>query len=149
MQGRDSIAVRNRFDALANDNQSATEKYEHFIVANQEVTQELVPELPGRKSELLNKHPRVVQAREKSRAVYRKYQPDPTEENRLSFEDAKREIDNSYAIILEEQLEGKIKEIEQADKTVSMASAGNLLMKSVAGRHPPKASWKVTLRRRE
>ena len=63
MQERYSIEVRNRFNTLADDNQTATERYEHFIVANQEVTQELVPEVAGRKSGLLNKHPRVVQAR--------------------------------------------------------------------------------------
>ncbi len=65
MQERYSIEVRNR-----QPQKVYKERYKHFIVANQEVTQALVPEVPGRKSELLNKHPRVVQGREKSRAVH-------------------------------------------------------------------------------
>ncbi len=101
---------------LDEDSLTATERYENFIMANQEATADLIPPVTRSKADLINKDPRIVQAREKSRSLYRKYQLDPTEDNRLSFEDAKRNIDNSYANILGEQLEEKINEIEQADK---------------------------------
>ena len=42
MQENHSIEVRNRYTALAKDEDSATEKYENFIKVNNEVASELV-----------------------------------------------------------------------------------------------------------
>ncbi len=83
---------------------------------NKEVTSELVPPATTRKSDRINKDPRILQARKRSRDLYQKYQMDPSERNKQDYQDAKREIDNIYANILQEKLEGKITEKENADK---------------------------------
>ena len=64
--------MRNRFDALTDDSQTAAERYERFTVANKDVTSELIPQATGRKSDLINKDPRVFQVREKLRSLYRR-----------------------------------------------------------------------------
>ena len=133
LQERYCVEVRNKFNTLADDSQTATELYEHFIEANEVATAELVPPATRRKSDLINKDPRVVQARSKAKVIYREYQINSTEENRIAYEEAKRDIDNSYARILEEQLDNKIKEIEQADKNCKHGLSWKLI-NDVTGR---------------
>ena len=57
----------------------------------------------------------MVQARNKAKEKHRNYLIDTSEENRFDYEQAKREINNTYAALLKEQLEDKIKRIEDAD----------------------------------
>ena len=133
LQERYCVEVRNKFNMLADDSQTATELYEHFIEANEVATAELVPPATRRKSDLINKDPRVVQARSKAKVIYREYQINSTEENRIAYEEAKRDIDNSYARILEEQLDNKIKEIEQANKNCKHGLSWKLI-NDVTGR---------------
>ena len=109
------MEVRNRFRALADENQTATEQYGHFIQVNKDVTAAVVPPLTRKKPLQINKDPRLVQARNKAKEKHWNYLIDTSEENRLDYEQAKREIDNTYAALLKEQLEDKIKRIEDTD----------------------------------
>ena len=57
----------------------------------------------------------MVQGRDKAKEKHWNYLIDTSDENRLDYEQAKREIDNTYAALLKEQLEDKIKRIEDTD----------------------------------
>ncbi len=57
MQQRFSSEVRNKYSALANDTQSATEQYDHFVEANRETTKDIVPPVSRKKSDIINKDP--------------------------------------------------------------------------------------------
>ena len=115
LQEKYSVEVRNRFSALADENQTATEQYGHFIQVNKDVTAAVVPPLTRKKPLQINNDPRVVQVRNKAKEKHWNYLIDTSEENRLDYKQAKRGIDNTYAALLKEQLEDKIKRIEDAD----------------------------------
>ena len=115
LQEKYSVEVRNRFMALADKNQTATEQYGHFIQVNKDVTAAVVPPITRKKPLQINNDPRVVLVRNKAKEKHQNYLIDTSEENRLDYEQAKREIDNTYSALLKEQLEDKIKRIEDAD----------------------------------
>ena len=43
LQQQDSVAIRNRYEALRQNNEPATEKYQHLIEANKATADELIP----------------------------------------------------------------------------------------------------------
>ena len=67
LQEKYSVEVRNRFRALEDENQTATEQYGHFIQVNKDVTAAVVPPLTRKKPLQINNDPRVVQARNKAK----------------------------------------------------------------------------------
>ena len=133
LQEKYSVEVRNRFSALADENQTATEQYGHFIQVNKDVTAAVVPPLTRKKALQINNDPRVVQVRNKAKEKHWNYLIDTSEENRLDYEQAKREIDNTYAALLKEQLEDNIKRIEDVDINGKHGQSWKLINK-VTGR---------------
>ena len=117
----------------ADENQTATEQYGHFIQVNKDVTAAVVPPLTRKKPLQINNDPRVVQARNKAKEKHWNYPIDTSEENRLDYEKAKREIDNTYAALLKDQLEDTIKRIEDADINGKHSQSWKLINK-VTGR---------------
>ena len=63
MQENYSIEVRNRYNVLAKDEDSAMEKYENFIKVNSEVASELVPTVSKQRKTQFTKDTKVNEAR--------------------------------------------------------------------------------------
>ena len=58
--------------------------------------------------------PRVANARNKINEAYKDYQQDTSDENRQVYKQAKRELEEAYNSVTEEDLSNKLKEVKMA-----------------------------------
>ena len=89
MQECYSIEVRNRYTALAKDEDSSTERYENFIKVNNDVASELIPKVSRQRKTRFPKDTRVNEARKVMQDKYITYQNFPNNSNQDSYQEAK------------------------------------------------------------
>ena len=85
LQDRYTVLVRNRYAQLSCENDTVTESYQHFMQANNEAADELIPVKQKIKRIQASKDPGVVEAREKVNAAFKQYQENPTEDYRTKL----------------------------------------------------------------
>ena len=73
LQDRYAVLVRNRYAQLSCENDTVTESYQHFMQANNEAADELIPVKRKIKRIRASKDPSVVEAREQVNAAFKQY----------------------------------------------------------------------------
>ena len=114
LQERYAIEVRNRFLPLQDQNETATEKYDRFIKATQEATEEVIPTKEKGKRAKFSSDPRVVTARENIKGAYNKYEQATSDECRIKYKEAKKDLEEVYNTVMEEDLTTKLNDVESA-----------------------------------
>ena len=122
LQEKYAVEVRNRFEVLGVEEESATDRYDIFIKANKKAAEKIVPLRDRPKRTRFSSDPGVIKARDEIKDAYVIYQQNTTEGNRAKYKKAKDSLEEVYNLVIEEDLNSKIKEIETAH--VSMALAG-------------------------
>ena len=109
LAARYSIEVSNRFTALQCTEDDPTVQYQHFIVANNETAEQLLPKLkkPVRKDEFTN-HPMVVLARKRLNEASKRYCVMVTKVNQQEVEIAKRNLDEAHDAARAEKLDEQV-----------------------------------------
>ena len=88
-QDRYTVLVRNRYAQISCENDTVTESYQHFMQANNEVADKLIPVKQKIKRIRASKDPGVVEAREKVNVAFKQYQENPTEDHQTKLQAAK------------------------------------------------------------
>ena len=96
MQENYSIEVRNRYTALAKDEDSATEKSENFIKVNNEIASELILKVSKQRKSQFSKDTRMNEARKVMQDKHITYQNCPNNSNKDRYQEAKINLQNTY-----------------------------------------------------
>ena len=113
LQKLHSIEVHNRFQPLEIENESATERYERFITDHKEAAVKIIPVKKKAKGSQFSDDPRVTSARNKINEAYTDYQRDTRDENRQVYKQAKKELEEAYNAVTEEDLSRKMKVVKK------------------------------------
>ena len=111
LQQQFTVEVKNQFDSLDQD-ETPTENYQRLIDATEETTEQLVPKVKKTRRSWLSTDPRVEAAinRTKVNDACSKYQQTRNETNRYDYEQARKELEEAYNIIAEEELSYKVRQ---------------------------------------
>ncbi|XP_072037323.1 uncharacterized protein [Amphiura filiformis] len=109
LQQQYAIEVRNRFQPLEDINENATERYERFISATAEATEKIIPQ------------------DRTSRRLMRHNQECTTEDNRLSYNQAKSDLAGAYNQAIEDDLNIKLREVEMAHDNCKHSQSWRLI----------------------
>ena len=112
IQERYTVAVKNWFQLLEGD--SNGESYAKFVEANKQAMKECVPLRPKRKSVRTSTNPQVVAARRKAEEAHETWDREATEDNKVLWKEALRQLYETYDQVKEQELEEKTKTIEEA-----------------------------------
>lgn len=112
LQERYSVEVKNRFDLLVTESQTATERYQCFLDANNETSQLLLPKKEKKKGSKVANDPTVKAAREQLEQCSEKYHLDATEDNRISVQEGKQKLKGAYIAAQEQLLDSQVRELE-------------------------------------
>ena len=80
MQDMFTVNVKNRFAALANENDNITTTYANFIESIAESADKMIPIKPKKNRKRFSKDTRVISAREKLQRITQQYHQNPTNE---------------------------------------------------------------------
>ena len=116
LQERYTVAVKNKFSVLTPEEESITDSYQRFIIANEEATKECIPELKTSKSKDHRNDTRIERARVKLDTAYNEYQQNTSDTNRASLKQAKTDLYGSYNEVYEEKVSSQIAQIDIAQK---------------------------------
>ena len=141
LQAKYAVEVRNRFKVLEDEEETATDKYDRFIKANNEAAEKIIPVRKRSHKTRFSSDPRVVTARDQIKDKYNLYQQDATEEKRTEYRKGKQGLDEAYNLAIVEDLNSKIKEVEAAHSNCKHALSWRLI-NEITGR---KASTKGQL----
>jgi len=114
LQERYAVEVKNRFALLEREGETATERYQHLIDANETASKLLLPKKERKKRSKISEDARVEAARLELRESSNLYHIQATEENRVSVQEAKQNLSDAYKAAQEQLLESQIKELEEA-----------------------------------
>ena len=117
---------------------SATMRYQHFIEANSKTMKSLTKVKRGKKSRHSN-HPDVVEARKKVEGSHEKYIRGKSDELKDSLKAAQAQLFKVYDRLREEELEGKISEVEATSDRKRHGEAWKIVSE-ISGRRKSKAS---------
>ena len=112
LQTRYTVQIKNRFNQLCEENETATEKYEHLIKANEETAKQLLPNKTKRKRTQYAKDKRVIAARQTVDEVYEQYEQDPSNVHYSKLTSAKANLEKAYNTAAEEDLTNLITKVE-------------------------------------
>ena len=110
LQERYAVEVKNRFALLEREGETATERYQHLIDANETASKLLLPKKERKKRSKISEDARVEAARLELRESSNLYHIQATEENRVSVQN----LSDAYKAAQEQLLESQIKELEEA-----------------------------------
>ena len=114
---RYTIEVKNRFEVLSTEGESATEKYQQFIEANKEKAEEILPQRKRRKKANTSNDDRVQNARTQVQEAFTKYEAQ-SDNTKLQEElqTAKKKLNEAYDAATEEELNEKLRQVEDAEE---------------------------------
>ena len=133
LQSQYTILVRNRFEELYSDGQTATEKYQHLIDANGEAAEKLIPEKTRKKQTQSSKDARIQKQRTEVNKAFSEYKQTPTSEHQERLQTAKRLLQETYEGVEAEKLEDMIREVERADERCEHSKSWKLI-NEISGR---------------
>ena len=133
IQSQYTILVRNRFEELYSDSQTATEKYQHLIDANGKAADKLIPEKKRKKKTQSSKDVRIKEKREEVNKAFSEYKQTPTSENQERLQIAKTLLQETYEGVEAEELESMIQQVERADARSSHSESWKLI-NEISGR---------------
>ena len=132
-----TIKVKNRFAALCNEDESATESYNHFILANDEAAKEIIPLKSRLKKKSASNDQRVIEARENAQLAFKEYAKKPSQENQIKLQYCKEKLQGTYDVIDEENIESMVNDVENY-KLTSQCRESWLLINKITGRKAAK-----------
>ena len=109
-----TVEVHNRFQPLEEVDESATDRYQRFVNAHKEAAEKVIPLKKRTKRVQFSNDQRVALARNKITEAYTEYQQDTSDEKREVYKTAKDALKETYTIVMEEDLNNKLKEVETA-----------------------------------
>ena len=128
-----SVEVENHFQCLQELDESSTERYQRFINSYNQAAKTILPTTSRKKSYQVSTDQRDVDARKKTKAAFDSYHVNTSENNRLGYEQAKKELEMACDNVTEENLSNKVKEIEESNINCKHSNSWNLI-NSIIGR---------------
>ena len=98
-----------------------------------------MPRKKKTKKKILSDDPRITDIRKKTEKVFCRYTNHPTELNREELQECKKELQNTYDVTEEEELDKMIKEVEDTNAKSKHRESLNLINK-ITGRKTAKQS---------
>ena len=138
LQERYTVTVKNRFNALCQANESATQIYDHFVKANKESAEEFLPCKEKTKNTNIAKDPRVEQARKNVVTTFENFQNNPVNANQAKLQVEKDKLQQVYDSIREEELAETLNRIEAEDRHFSQKKSWKII-NEVSGRKTTKS----------
>ena len=132
-----TVTVKNRYEALCQEGDTTTETYAHLITANREAAIEHLPVKKKGKKKVIAQDPRIEEARKMVQSASEIYSNKPSEKNRVKLTNAKKNLQDTYDLITEEEIEGAIKEVEEADEKSKHGRSWKLI-NEISGRKSAK-----------
>ncbi|CAH1257030.1 Hypp1771 [Branchiostoma lanceolatum] len=141
LQEHYAVEVRNRYQALQlEDDEGQTPDYDKFISANIATAEECLRKVPRQKKRIKCLDPRVCAVREEVEKAYKEYlSGNKSKPLREKYKEKKQELYGTYAIIDQEELTGKIEEVERAHKGSKLGTAWKLI-NDITGRSSSQTS---------
>ena len=137
LQQRYTVEVRNRYQTLKREEETATETYQHFVDASIEALK-LVPEVQKAKRTHQSDHPDVVRARKAVDTARSTYTRNDSEQHLEDLKAAKSYLLSVYNRLKEEELAEKISLVEGASESMKYGEAWNIV-NNISGRGSTKA----------
>ena len=137
LQDKYTISIRNKYSALSNESDSATESFKQLIQANEETARELLPSKKKMRRKQTSKDPRVKHARERVSEASKLYHEAPNETTRNTLNNEKNVLEEAYNTVMEEELCDMIKRVEDADRKQQHAESWKLI-NEISGRKTAK-----------
>ena len=132
-----TVEVKNRFSVLCTDEDSATERFDHFIEANKVVASEILPQRKRTKTKRTSDDPRVQNARELVQASFDRYSTESSNANLDQLQKAKTKLFETYDAITEDELSDMVKQVEMSDENRNHGESWKLI-NSITGRKNSK-----------
>ncbi|CAH1244595.1 Hypp7340 [Branchiostoma lanceolatum] len=127
LQDQFAIEVRNKFQPLQEETETATERYGRFITANEEAAEKTIPIKKREKRVRYSSDPRVTQARDEVNRSNEVFLQNTQEENRQKLKRARKALEETYTKVEEEDLLQKIKEVEKAHENCKHGQSWKLI----------------------
>ena len=127
LQHRYTITIRNRYEQLYNEDESATEAYQHLIDANNQAAEEMIPHKRKRKKKETACDHRVECRRKEVNEAFSVYVNQPIGENEVNLQNAKELLKETYETVEREILEEQIKKVEIADERAQHSESWKLI----------------------
>ena len=134
-----TVKIRNKYQSLCTDNETATETYAHLITANNETANELMPRKKKTKKKRVSDDARVTDVREKTEIASSRYINNSTDINREELQKCKKELQSTYDAVEEEELDRMIREVEDTNAKSKHQESWRLINK-ITGRKTEKQS---------
>ena len=134
-----TISVCNRFNALSQEGENATEAYRNFITANDEAAKKLIPKKEKSKKKRISNDPRVASVREKIQKSSEKYFKAPTDKNREVVNKLKEKLNQTYDDIYKEELDILVRKVESSNEHCRHRESWRLV-NDISGRKTPKSA---------
>ena len=109
------MTVKNKYATLCVEDDDASERYEKFIQSNTEAAKLHTPRAKKKKEASISNNPLITAARKNVQDAFKKYQTKPNARNERTWKESKEKIRNTYKELQEEELDGLIKGVENAD----------------------------------
>ena len=127
LQQRYAITVRNRYEILLKQDESATERYQHFIDANKKTADDLIPRKKRKSRKDASNDKRVIEKRTIVNEAFVNYEKSPTPENQESLQAAKMLLYDAYQELESEELERMVQQVIDADMNSRHKDSWNLV----------------------
>ena len=132
-----TIEVKNRFSVLCTDEESATERYDHFIEANKVVASEILPQRKRTKKKCTSTDARVQSARELVQTAFDVYATEASNANQDKLQKAKAKLQEAYDAVTEDELSEMVTHVEMSDECRNHGESWKLI-NSITGRKNTK-----------
>ena len=133
IQNKYTVTVKNKYATLCVEDDDASERYEKFIQSNTEAAKLHIPRAKKKKEASISNNPLITAARKNVQDAFKKYQTKPNARNERTWKESKEKIRNTYKELQEEELDGLIKEVENADDRSKHGESWKLIDK-ITGR---------------
>ena len=111
-----SVTLNNKFDSLRSDEETITESYEKFIQASNEATKLLIPKKVKSKQKNISMDLRITEARKRTNKSIKTFVDNPSDENRDKMNVDKKQLNQIYDKVKEEQFEKVINDLDEHSK---------------------------------
>ena len=130
--------MRKKYAELSEESEiDATSLYNNLIIANNEAAKELIPAKKRTKREVLSNDDRVSTARDKVNEAFAKYEANPNNTNQEQLRDEKANLKSTYDQVFQDELEGLIKQVENADLRAQHSESWKII-NQISGRKAAK-----------
>ena len=113
--------------AIEDIDENATGRYERFMSATAEATEKIIPVRKKIRKACFSSDHRVTTARQKIKDAYETYQECTTDDNRLSYNQAKSDLAGANNQAIEDDLNIKLREVEMAHDNCKHSQSWRLI----------------------